>query len=77
MQAAPLTGLLLIHRIEETCVRVCTAGSAKPPFFFFFHVELTVDGISSTESRRVATHSPTMASSALLDIMRELWLFNT
>lgn len=74
MQAAPLTGLLLIHRIEETCVRVCTAGSAKP---FFFHVELTVDGISSTESRRVATHSPAMAPSALLDVVRELWLCNT
>lgn len=71
MQAAPLTGLLLIHRIEETCVRVCTAGSAKPPFFFI-QCELTVDGISSTESRRVAAHSPTMAPSALLDVVREL-----
>lgn len=75
MQAAPLTGLLLIHRIEETCVRVCTAGSAKPPFFFFF--SFTSSSQSMEFPRRVATHSPTMASSALLDVVRELWLCNT
>lgn len=73
MQAALLTGLLLIHHIEETCVLVCTAESAKPFFCLFvcLREKLRVNGISLTKSYRVATHSPSMASSVLVDIM---WL---
>lgn len=56
MQPAPLTGLLLIHRIEETCVLVCTAASVKPLVFFLR--EITVNAISLTKSHRVATHHP-------------------
>lgn len=49
-------------------------GRERKDSFFFFSLrgKLTVDGISFTESHRVATQSPSMASTERVDVVRRV-----